>query len=310
MSEIIGREDELLAVYGFTGLAEGGPAALVLEGEAGIGKSTLWLAGVERAHARGLRVLSSRPAEAERGLALAGLGDLFEDVLNVVLPALPAPRRRALEGALLLEDAPAEGVDPRALGIATRTALQVLADDGPVVVAIDDVQWFDAASSSALGFALRRTAAEPRAPTARAAAGGWNPAHGTRASVPCRAPPAGVGWAPQRWSAAPVPTRAARPRFRSPDAVADPRAIRRESFLRARVGPRSRRGRRPDQAAPGSRDVKGRASAREDHQASRDHARRACRRCGAGCPLHIAARAGGSDVGRARAGLARPRRRG
>ena len=157
MSEIIGREDELLAVYGFTGLAEGGPAALVLEGEAGIGKSTLWLAGVERAHAQGLRVLSSRPAEAERGLALAGLGDLFEEVLNVVLPALPAPRRRALEGALLLEDAPAEGVDPRALGIATRTALQVLADDGPVVVAIDDVQWFDAASSSALGFALRRT---------------------------------------------------------------------------------------------------------------------------------------------------------
>jgi DNA-binding CsgD family transcriptional regulator len=157
-SEIIGREAELAAVHGFIGLAEGGPAALVLEGEAGIGKSTLWLAGVERAHARGLRVLSSRPAEAERGLALAGLGDLFEEVLNVVLPALPAPRRRALEHALLLEDGPADGVDPRALGIATRTALQVLADDGPVVVAIDDVQWFDAASSSALGFALRRTA--------------------------------------------------------------------------------------------------------------------------------------------------------
>jgi DNA-binding CsgD family transcriptional regulator len=158
VSEIIGREDELAAVYGFIDLAEGGPAALVLEGEAGIGKSTLWLAGVERAHARGLRVLSSRPAEAEHGLALAGLGDLFEDVLNVVLPALPAPRRRALEGALLLEETPVDGVDPRALGIATRTALQVLTEEGPVIVAIDDVHWFDAASSSALGFALRRTA--------------------------------------------------------------------------------------------------------------------------------------------------------
>ena len=158
VSEIIGREDELAAVYGFIRLAEGGPAALVLEGEAGIGKSTLWLAGVERARAQGLRVLSSRPAEPERGLALAGLGDLFENVLDVVLPALPAPRRRALAGALLLEEAPVDGVDPRALGIAARTALQMLADDGPVVVAIDDVQWFDAASSSALGFALRRTA--------------------------------------------------------------------------------------------------------------------------------------------------------
>ena len=53
--------------------------ALVLEGEAGIGKSTLWLAGVDAAHERGLRVLSARPAESEQGLAYAGLGDLLED---------------------------------------------------------------------------------------------------------------------------------------------------------------------------------------------------------------------------------------
>jgi hypothetical protein len=69
---------------------------LVLEGEAGIGKSTLWLAGVEAARERGLRVLSSRPPEAEQGLSDAGLGDLLEDVLEIVLPALSAPRRRAL----------------------------------------------------------------------------------------------------------------------------------------------------------------------------------------------------------------------
>jgi DNA-binding CsgD family transcriptional regulator len=156
--EIVGREEELASVRAFIGRAEEQEGGLVLEGEAGIGKSTLWLAGVEHARTRGLRVLSSRPAEPERGLALAGLGDLFDDVLDIVLPALPAPRRRALEGALLLEEAPVDGVDPRALGIATRTALQLLADDGPVVVAIDDVQWFDRASSSALGFALRRTA--------------------------------------------------------------------------------------------------------------------------------------------------------
>ena len=87
--------------------------------------------GVEHARELGMRVLSSRPVEAERGLALVGLGDLFEDVVDEVLPPLPAPRRRALEVALLLEDADADGVDPRALGIATSARCRLLAGDGP-----------------------------------------------------------------------------------------------------------------------------------------------------------------------------------
>jgi DNA-binding CsgD family transcriptional regulator len=152
---IVSREEELASLHAFIGEEPGGAAALVLEGEAGIGKSTLWLAGVEQARERGLRVLWSRPAEAERGLAYVGLGDLFEDVLDDVLPALPAPRRRALEVALLLEEA-ADSLDPRAVGMAVRTALQLLAEDRPVLVAIDDLQWFDASSAGALAFALRR----------------------------------------------------------------------------------------------------------------------------------------------------------
>jgi len=154
--EIVSREEELASIHAFIDEVRAGPAALVLEGEAGIGKSTLWLAGVEHARTRGLRVLSSRPAEAERGLAHVGLGDLFEDVLDDVLPALPAPRRRALEAALLVEEAAADAVDPRALGTATRSALQLLAEDEPVFVAIDDLQWLDASSADALAFALRR----------------------------------------------------------------------------------------------------------------------------------------------------------
>jgi DNA-binding CsgD family transcriptional regulator len=157
--QIVGREEELAAIHAFIGVAEGGAAALVLEGEPGIGKSTLWLAAVEHARGQGLRVLSSRPAEAERGLAHAGLGDLFDDVLDEVLPALPSPRRRALEIALLLETAPPEAGDPRALGIAVRSSLQLLAEDGPLLVAIDDLQWFDPSSAAALTFALRRLAA-------------------------------------------------------------------------------------------------------------------------------------------------------
>jgi len=122
--QIVGREEELGVLSAFLDRAAEGSAALVLEGEAGIGKSTLWLAGVTAARERGLRVLSSRPAEAERGLAHVGLGDVFDDVLDEVLPALPRPRRRALEVALLIEEA-GHGSDPRTLAVAVRSALEM-----------------------------------------------------------------------------------------------------------------------------------------------------------------------------------------
>ena len=147
MDGIVGRDEELAALRAFVDPAAGQPAALVLEGEPGIGTSTLWAAGVEDARSLGLRVLSSRPAEAERGLAYAALTDLLESVLDDVLPSLPSPRRRALEVALLLDEADDDAADPRAVGLATRGALQQLAEAGPVLVAIDDLQWFDAASA-------------------------------------------------------------------------------------------------------------------------------------------------------------------
>src|SRR5215213_5767304 len=156
ISEIVGRSGELASLRAFIDEVPESPSALVLEGEAGIGKSTLWFAGAEHARTRGLRVLSSRPAQAEGSLAYVGLGDLLEDVLDEVLPALPAPRRRALELALLLEEAGGDTLDPRALGMAIRSALQLLAEDERLLVAIDDLQWFDASSARALAFALRR----------------------------------------------------------------------------------------------------------------------------------------------------------
>jgi DNA-binding CsgD family transcriptional regulator/tetratricopeptide (TPR) repeat protein len=154
--EVVSREEELASLHAFIDDVEGGPAALVLEGEAGIGKSTLWHAGVGLGREKGLRVLASRPAEAERSLGHVGLGDLFDDVLDYVLPTLSAPRRRALEVALLREEAAGDRVDPRALGTAIRSTLQLLSEDTPLLVAIDDVQWFDSSSAQALAFALRR----------------------------------------------------------------------------------------------------------------------------------------------------------
>jgi hypothetical protein len=155
--EIVGREELLEQLHAFIGEGrEGGLAGLVLEGEAGIGKSTLWLAAIDDARAQGLRVLSSRPAEAERELAHVGLGDLFDGVLDDVLPLLSTPRRRALEVALLRDDSSDDPVDDRALAVAVHGVLQVLSRREPVLLAVDDVQWLDPTSSSALAFALRR----------------------------------------------------------------------------------------------------------------------------------------------------------
>jgi DNA-binding CsgD family transcriptional regulator len=158
--EVVGREEELAAVAAFLEERHDGPAALVLEGDAGIGKSTLWQAAVDAAQARGLVVLASRPAEAERGLAHAGLGDLLEQVADEALPQLSLPRRRALE-VTLLRGEPDEPVDERALAVAVRDVLLLLAERGPLALAIDDVQWLDPPTSRTLAFALRRLGEAP-----------------------------------------------------------------------------------------------------------------------------------------------------
>lgn len=153
--EVLGRDLELGSVDAFLDRVEG-LAGLVLEGEPGVGKSTLWLAAIARARERGFRVLSSRPAEPERDRAHLVLGDLFEEVLDDVLPALAVPRRRALELALLTGQAPDHPVDERALGVAVRESLQILAERTPLLLAVDDEQWLDRSSANALRFALRR----------------------------------------------------------------------------------------------------------------------------------------------------------
>lgn len=154
--EIVGREEELSSLRAFVDDVGRGPTTLVLEGVAGIGKTTLWEAAVEHAHAQGSTVLASRPADAERALGHAGLGDLLEDVGDDTLSALLTPRRRALQVALLREEASSDPVDHRTLAVALRDVLQLLGERGPILIAVDDVQWLDPSSSRALAFALRR----------------------------------------------------------------------------------------------------------------------------------------------------------
>lgn len=156
MRVLFGRDAESAAVAGF--LAESAPSLLVIEGAPGIGKTALFRAAVEAAS--GHRVVVARPIEAEMDLPFTGLGDLLAgDAID--LAGLPEPQRLAIEAALLLRSPSGAMPNPRAVGVALLNLLRGLAVSGPLVVAVDDAHWLDRASSSALGFAVRRLDAEP-----------------------------------------------------------------------------------------------------------------------------------------------------
>jgi DNA-binding CsgD family transcriptional regulator len=157
---IAGRDAELASLYDFVASVSDGAAALVLEGEAGMGKTTLWRAGIAAADEHGLRVLEARPGESETALSFSGIGDLLDGVLEEALGPLPDAQRRALSRALVLEDDEGPPPDPHAVGVAVLNALRALATESPVIVAVDDVQWLDTASTGVLGYAARRLRTE------------------------------------------------------------------------------------------------------------------------------------------------------
>ncbi len=160
-SAVVGRDQEVATLLDFLETPGALPAALVFEGEAGIGKTTLWRAGLEHAIAHSYRVLSCRPSGSETALSFAALGDLVEPVLDDILIELPNPQRRALVVALLLEDADGPPPDHRAIALAFLGVARALCRAGPVAIAVDDVQWLDPPSAFVLGFALRRMRDEP-----------------------------------------------------------------------------------------------------------------------------------------------------
>jgi DNA-binding CsgD family transcriptional regulator len=153
---VVGRDEELAAIRAFLRRIEGSPHTLVLSGEAGIGKTILWEIGVQEAEQHGLRVLAGRESEAEASLSFAGLSDLLAPSFDDIAASLLPPRRRALEIALLRIEPGAEPPDQHAIGLAVLDALSALAEHGPVLVALDDVQWLDQASASVIQIALRR----------------------------------------------------------------------------------------------------------------------------------------------------------
>lgn len=158
--ELIGREEELDAIVKLLDRRDLLPRTAVLHGQAGVGKTSLWLAGIDMASSTCCRTLSCRTFESETTFSYAGLADLLGTVADDLLPELPPIQRRALEAALLLGEAETQ-VDERAVAAAFLAALRLLAVDGIVCLAVDDVQWLDAASLTAIRFALSRLGDEP-----------------------------------------------------------------------------------------------------------------------------------------------------
>lgn len=153
---IRGREAELGHIAAFLERPPDGFAALLIEGEAGIGKTTLWQAAVGAAREQAWTVLSCRAAESEAVLPFAGLSDLIEPVLDDALPQLPDAQREALEAALARIDTAPAGAREFAVAAATLGVLRAVTATGRTLLALDDVQWLDRPSARALAFSLRR----------------------------------------------------------------------------------------------------------------------------------------------------------
>lgn len=152
------RPVEARAVDGFLAASALAPAGLIIEGEPGIGKTTLWLAALSQAAESGATVLSTRGAQSESILAYTGLEDLLGGLDHAVVADLPAPQRAAVETVLLGTQTHGRGADQHALSAALVSALDTMAETAPVLLAIDDLQWLDPSSMAVVAFATRRFA--------------------------------------------------------------------------------------------------------------------------------------------------------
>ena len=158
---LVGRQAQLARVESFLDETRAGLRALALTGPAGIGKTAVWQEGVRGAEERGFRVLTARPTGAEATLSFAGLADLVSSVPAAVFDGLAPPQRRALEVALLQVEAGDEPLDSRAVSNGLLSLLRSLAEERPVLLAVDDAQWLDEPTGEALAFAVRRLENSP-----------------------------------------------------------------------------------------------------------------------------------------------------
>jgi tetratricopeptide (TPR) repeat protein len=154
---VVGRETELAAATSFLARIAERAEGLVIEGEAGIGKTAVYQAVVDDAADRGYVVLRCAGEETEARLSFIGLTDLTAGVLDEFAAPLPRLQVEALEVAVSRRRVDADSApDPKAVGIALRSLLANVAAHSPVLIAVDDVGWLDDSTLSSLAFIARR----------------------------------------------------------------------------------------------------------------------------------------------------------
>jgi ATP/maltotriose-dependent transcriptional regulator MalT len=150
-----GRTTETRVVEDFLHSASTAPSALVIEGDPGIGKTTLWLSTLNQARERGFTVVAARASATDSVLAYTSLADLLAGA-EIDWTPLPDPQRLAIDRILLRANTDGQSTDQRTVAAAFLSVIQILAEMSPVLVAVDDLQWLDPSSAQAIGSAARR----------------------------------------------------------------------------------------------------------------------------------------------------------
>jgi DNA-binding CsgD family transcriptional regulator len=156
--ELLGRDRDLAELFALVDGIEERGGALVVRGEAGIGKSALLAAAQERALERGVAVVSTAGALSEAQLAFAVLHQLLLPSLGH-LNLLPDPQRQALETAFGIAEGDAP--DLFLVGLATLGLVAERSAETPLLFVVDDAQWLDQPSCEVLAFVARRVEADP-----------------------------------------------------------------------------------------------------------------------------------------------------
>jgi hypothetical protein len=152
-ASLIGRHDDLDYITAFVDQAAVSGGALLLSGEAGLGKSVLLDAAAAHAETAGSRVLRAAGTEFEGAVSFAGLNQLLGPLLGRAR-GLSVAYRRALAVALGVR----EGSSPDQLLLSNAALALLVQAAGPVLVVVDDLPWLDRASAVVLGVVARRLA--------------------------------------------------------------------------------------------------------------------------------------------------------
>src|SRR4029079_14577508 len=155
---LLGRDREQSELYALVDGIEQHGGALVVRGDAGIGKSALLAAARERALHRGITVVATTGTLSEAQLAFAGLHQLLRPLLGR-LELLPDPQPRALEAAFGIAEADAP--DLFLIGLAALGLVAERAAETPLLFVVEDAHWLDRPSSEVLKFVARRVESYP-----------------------------------------------------------------------------------------------------------------------------------------------------